>query len=169
MALAQPRRNASALAMRGPRASGWKTTSSCMGRTSKRRQAARSRRFPCHATEPRPYRHLNQIFAAHGQHPDLKPFATALMLVAAEGTDKVSSSEYAELARSFSQEVDAVKTSMRVRMERTVQGPTHARFRGPQPHSDGLSRPTLSNPPQAYMVYLRWKTRSRCKPQFTLQ
>ena len=70
-----------------------------------------------------PYWQLNQIFAAHDQHPDLKPFATALMLVAAEGTDKVSSSEYAELARSFSQEVDAVKTSMRVRMERTVQGP----------------------------------------------
>ena len=54
-----------------------------------------------------PYWQLNQIFAAHGQHPDLKPFATALMLVAAEGTDKVSSSEHAELARPVSQEVDS--------------------------------------------------------------
>ena len=49
------------------------------------------------------------------------------MLVAAEGTDKVSSSEYAELARSFSQEVDAVKTGMRVRMERSADSDHRSR------------------------------------------
>ena len=42
------------------------------------------------------------------------------MRVPADCTYKVSSSEYAELARPFSQEVDAVKTSMRVRMERSA-------------------------------------------------
>ena len=71
-------------------------------------------------TQSRSRKRRIQLWTVLALHPDLQPFATALMPVAAEGTDKVSSLEYAEMARPLSQGVDAFKASMRVRMERNA-------------------------------------------------